>query len=67
MIFACKLHAADLQHFRAETGELEHFFKADDVKLASFGLNARIGGIDAVYVREDEAFLGLKCHGKCYA
>ena len=67
VVFAGELHAADLQHLGAEARELEHFFKADDVKFAGFGFDARVGGVNTVNVGKNEAFLSLKSHGKGHA
>ena len=66
-ILARKLHAADLQHLAAEARKLQHFFKADGLKASRLLFNAGVRRVNAVHVRKDEAFLGLKRHRKRHA
>ena len=54
-----------MQYFRAEAGQLEHFFKSDGIEAARFGHDARVGGVNAVHVGVDLAFVGLEGGGKC--
>ena len=49
-----------LQHLGPDPGQLEHFGEGDLVKLARFGDDARIGGVDAVDVGVDVAAVGLQ-------
>ncbi len=50
-----------LHHFRAETGEFEHFVVGNFIELARAGHDARVGGIDAVHVGVNLAEVGLQC------
>ncbi len=63
LVLAREFHRADLQHLGAEAGHLQHFFEGDGVEPPGFGHDARIGGVDAVDVGVDLAFVGLQ--GRC--
>ena len=54
------LDAAQHHDLGAARGEFQHLVVGDEVELAGFGHDARIGGVDAVHVGEDLAGLGAQ-------
>jgi hypothetical protein len=57
LIFAGEFHRADLQHLRTQAGHLQHFFERHAVKPARFFDHARVGRVDTVDVRIDQALV----------
>ena len=53
-----------MQYFRAEAGHFQHFFEGDAVEFARFGFDTRVGGIDAIDVGVNLAFVGVQGGGK---
>ena len=64
MVFAGKFHRADLQNLAAQARQLQHFFKRDGIHAARFGHHARVGGVNAVHIGVDLAFVGFERGGK---
>ena len=63
-VFAhCETDRADLQHFCADAGKLEHLLERHLVELARLRHDARVGGVDAVDVGVDVAAVGLHASG----
>jgi hypothetical protein len=53
-----------LQHLGAEAGHFQHFLEGDGVQLAGFRHDARVGGVDAVDIGVDLAFVGFQRGGE---
>jgi hypothetical protein len=64
LVLAGEFHRADLQHLGTEAGQFQHFLEGDLVEPARLGLDARIGGVNAVDVSVDLALVGLERRGK---
>src|SRR5690606_23702486 len=62
-ILASELHRTDLQHLGAERRHFQHFLEGNDIHAAGFGNDAGVGGIDAVNIGEDQAFVCLQSGG----
>ena len=63
-VFACKLNRANLQHFAAQRGHFQHFFKADGLQATRFGHHAGVCGVDAIDVGVNQALMGF--HGRSH-
>ena len=59
IVFAGELHGADLQHLGTQARQLQHFLEGDTRQAARFRHHARIGGIDAVHVGVNLAFIKM--------
>ena len=56
---------ANLQHLRADAGELEHFLERDLPELARARHDARVGRVDPLDVGVDVAAVGLDAGSNC--
>jgi len=56
-----------LQHLGAEAGHFQHFLEGDGFQPPRVGHDARVGGVDAVDIGVDLAFIGLECGGQRHA
>ena len=65
LVLARKLDRTGLQDLAAQAGHLEHLLEGDAIKPAGFGDDARVGGVDAVDIGVDQAFIRMdgSCHG----
>ncbi|SKN48164.1 Uncharacterised protein [Mycobacteroides abscessus subsp. massiliense] len=59
-VFSGEFYGTDLQDFRAEACQFDHFFKCNRVHAARFGYDARVGGVNAVHVGVNLAFVGFE-------
>src|SRR5690606_11402282 len=60
-IFTGKLDGTNLQYLGAEAGHFQHLFKGDLLQPLRLGHDARIGGVNAIHIGVDLAFVGLEC------
>ena len=49
-----------MQNFGTQACQLQHFFKGDGVHTARFGYHARVGGVNAVHIGINLAFVCLE-------
>ena len=64
LVFLGEFDRPDLQHLGAEAGHFQHPLEGDPVQPARFGLDARVGGVNAVHVGENLAFVRLQRGGE---
>lgn len=61
----CQLHAAVVQHLRAAARKGKHRVIGDRLKLGRRRILARVGAVDAVHVRVDQAAIRAQKGGQC--
>ena len=63
-VFFGQLHAAVVEHLRAERGEFKHFVKRDLLEAGGLGDLARVGRKDALDIGIDLAAVGVQRRGQ---
>ena len=58
-----KFHRADLQHFGTQRCHFQHFLEGHGAQTTCIGNNPRVGGVDAIDVRVDQALRRFQCSG----
>ncbi len=67
VVLAGELDRTDLQDLGTEAGHFQHLFEGDLVQTLSLGHDARIGGVDAIDVGVDLAFVSFQRCRQCNA
>ena len=67
LVFAGKFDRADLQYLGAKAGHFQHFLEGDGVQTTCLRDDARVGGVDAVDIGIDLAFVSLQGSGQRHA